>query len=239
MVGNGWNPFSSHDTSDSKKTNKRHNNNNNGNNNNGKNNNGNDNNGDNDDKSNGSSLPITPLANPDATKYIITGMIALCLVGHLYLMIGPSQNWAHGSMILICFTLLHIVGAAHVLCVAWQVKEYIEIPKLMQVAHVLTMLEVIVYVFCIIFELLLVYMSEDVASMIAETFVGYLLILSMTMVPQVLMSMVFMFEYQHPEKYDLFGDGSAPKHNPNWHPDYNPAHRKPPLLNFELTNEMV
>lgn len=59
------------------------------------------------------------MANPDATKYIITGMIGLCLLGHVYLMAGPSKNWADGSVILLGFTALHVYGAAHVLAMSW------------------------------------------------------------------------------------------------------------------------
>ena len=99
----------------------------------------------------------------------------------------------------------------------------------------------LVYVFCIIFELLLIYMSEDVGSMIMETFVGYLLILCITMVPQVMMTLIFMFEYQHPEKYDLIGDGSEPTWNPNYNRDPNEHSFIPHkvMSDFELTNEMV
>ena len=73
----------------------------------------------------------------------------------------------------------------------------------MMIGGLLATLESMIFTFLGIFEVMLIYSSDDIGSMIAETFTGYLLILALTMVPQILISLIFMYEAQHKEKYDL------------------------------------
>lgn len=119
--------------------------------------------------------------------FILTAQFA-----HIYIMMFPSKMWAEGSLILISITILHLLGAAHVILQAFHIKQYMKYTGIKKVMDYLTIIEAGLILFLGGLEIYLLYWTKDINSQIEAAFVGFALFQLITTLPQIGVTFIYM-----------------------------------------------
>ena len=126
------------------------------------------------------------------TEIILTVLFSGMNVAHLYLMVGPSNKWSEWSTLMLGFSLLHLGGLYNSLMVLWDFSHFEEHQHTIRVAFfIISMLEVVAFALGVIGELSLIYLTTDLVDMTLSAYLGYFLLLGITVIPQSAFTLIY------------------------------------------------
>ena len=104
---------------------------------------------------------------------------------HIYIMIWLSDFWAEGSFILYMNTAFHLMQSFFSILLVYKDSDYLYRFKDLRVLSLISAyFTLLVYILGIILEIYLIYEMQQVAGFLAALYLGYILLIDITIVPE-------------------------------------------------------
>ena len=117
----------------------------------------------------------------------MAGIVFGCQLLHLYLMVGPSKKWAGGSILLLTLSAIHLAGAYNAFMVIFKNATYFhEYHCLRTFFLIVSIVELCLFVLGLFYEMYLIYFTDDFVNMAMTAYLGYVLIISLSALPQII-----------------------------------------------------